>query len=139
MEITVKSKYLKISPRKLRLSVNLIRGKNIIEAKNFLKFQKNKGSIAVYDLLNSAIAIAKSSEVAEDSFYVTKVLCNDGPRLKRGKAASKGSVMPITKRQSHLILSISDTLKKSAKKSADKFPKRERKEKITEVIKNKEK
>jgi len=136
MEISVKSKYLKISPRKLRLSVNLIRGKNVVKAKNLVKFQKNKGSIAVYNLLNSALTIAKDSEIEENNFCVAKILCNDGPRLKRGKPASKGSVMPITKRQSHLSLTISDTLKKSTTKPAKK---KTVSKKTSEAIENKEK
>jgi large subunit ribosomal protein L22 len=114
MEIKVTSKYLRISPRKLRLVVNSVRGKNSIVAKNILTFQPNKGSKMVLALLESALAIAKSNEVNQDNLSILSVVCSDGPRLKRGKPASKGSMMPITKRQSHLNLVLSDKIKEKS-------------------------
>ena len=109
MEIKVKSKYLRISPRKLRLLLPLVRGKNALEAMRILQFQPGKGASMVGNLLESALAVAKSSEVNPDLFMVKKIVCDEGPRLKRGKPASKGRVMPITKRQSHLALILADT------------------------------
>lgn len=124
MEITVKSKYLKISPRKLRLAVNLVRGKNIQYAKGILTLSNTKSSRMVKSLVDSAIASAKESGSEVDKFYINSINCSDGPRLKRGKPASKGSMMAIKKRQSHLSISISNiapdnSSKKQIKKSAD--------------------
>ena len=126
MEIKVTSKYLRISPRKLRLVVNSVRGKNAIVAKNILTFQPNKGSKMVLALLESALAVAKSNEVNQDNLSVLSVVCSDGPRLKRGKPASKGSMMAITKRQSHLNLVLSDKIKEVTKK-AEKVVKADKK------------
>ena len=108
MEIRVKSRYLHISPRKLRLIIAMVIGKNAQEAEQILRFQTSKGAKMAKNLLGSALAIAKSSEVKEDSFAIRKFICNQGPRLKRGKPGSKGRVMPIARRQSHLELVLSD-------------------------------
>lgn len=117
MDITVKSKYLKISPRKLRLAVNLVRGKNVIQAKNVLFLSRNKGAKFTENLIDSAIATAKEADAEVDKFVIKSIACGDGPRLKRGKPASKGSMMAIKKRQSHLTVLISDNADSSIKKT----------------------
>lgn len=130
MEISVKSKYLKISPRKLRLAVNLVRGRNLEQAKNLLFVTNNKGAKMTENLIDSAIAIIKESDSDVNKFTVSKIFCSDAPRLKRGKPASKGSMMAITKRQSHLYLSVSDSSKeiKEANKNNKKPLKKDNKE-----------
>jgi large subunit ribosomal protein L22 len=112
MEITVKSKYLKISPRKLRLAVNLVRGKNLEQARNILFLSSNKSTRMVKDIISSAIAAVKDTDSEIDKFFIKSIACSDGPMLKRGKPASKGSMMAIKKRQSHITLSISDSIAK---------------------------
>jgi len=108
MEITVKSKYLKISPRKLRLAVNLVRGKNLEKARDILFLSNSKGARMLKCLVDSSIASAKESGLEVNKFSIKSIICSDGPRLKRGKPASKGSMMAIKKRQSHMRLTISD-------------------------------
>jgi large subunit ribosomal protein L22 len=108
MEITVKSKYLKISPRKLRLAVNLVRGKNLEKARDVLFLSNSKGARMLKCLVDSSIASAKESGLEINKFSIKSIICSDGPRLKRGKPASKGSMMAIKKRQSHMSLTISD-------------------------------
>ena len=107
MEVKVKSRYLHISPRKLRPVINFVRGKNALQAKSQLKFQPNKGAAMVSNLLDSALAVVKSSEVTPESFAISAIACGDGPRLKRGQPVSKGKMTPIKKRQSHLTLTLS--------------------------------
>mgnify|MGYP001566966323 FL=1 len=111
MEFKIKSRYLKISPRKLRLAVNLIRGMNAKRAHNVLKFQNNKGSTLVANLILSGLSVAKAEEISGDRLIISQIACNDGPSLKRGKPASKGSYLPMKKRQSHLELTLSDDAK----------------------------
>lgn len=120
MNITVKSKYLKISPRKLRLAVNLVRGMKAEKAKESLTFQNNKGSRLVKSLVISGLAVAKASEIESDALIISRIVCTDGPRLKRGKPASKGSYMPIKKRQSHLEMTLSDEKVKDKKLKTEK-------------------
>jgi len=120
MEVKVKSRYLHISPRKLRPVINFVRGKNALQAKSQLKFQPNKGAAMVSNLLDSALAVVKSSEVTPESFVISAIACGDGPRLKRGKPASKGRMMPIKKRQSHLNLTLSTETKLIKQVAEDK-------------------
>lgn len=115
MNIKVKSKYLKISPRKLRLAVDLVRGLKADRAKEMLAFQNNKSSRMVRNLVISGLALAKASEISNENLIISRIVCTDGPRLKRGKPASKGAYMPIKKRQSHLELTLSDEILKSPK------------------------
>jgi len=118
MEVNVKTKYLRISPRKLRPVVNYVRGMNALEARDKLKFQMNKSSDMVLNLLNSALSIVKDSEIEQEKFRISSIMCGDGPRLKRGTPVSKGRMAPIVKRQSHLVIVLSDVVKekKEAKK-----------------------
>lgn len=109
MEIKVKSKYLRISPRKLRPVVNFVRGMGVLEAKAKLQFQPNKGANMIANLLDNALSVAKSSEINPEVFSISAIACADGPRLKRGTPVSKGRMAPIVKRQSHLMLVLSDS------------------------------
>jgi len=111
MEIKVKSKYLRISPRKLRPVVNFVRGMNATEARAKLQFQPNKGANMIINLIDNAMSVVKSGELASESFYVAAIACGDGPRLKRGTPVSKGRMAPIVKRQSHMTLTLSDAPK----------------------------
>ncbi len=111
MEIKVKSKYLRISPRKLRPVVNFVRGMTAIEAKAKLQFQPNKGAGIIANLLDNALSVVKNSEISQDVFFISAIACGDGPRLKRGTPVSKGRMAPIVKRQSHLTLTLSDDIK----------------------------
>ena len=108
MDVKVNTKYLKISPRKLRPVVNLVRGKKTDKARDILTFTPNKGAKMVVTLLNSAVAVVKNAQIDDKNFYIKSIACSDGPRLKRGTPVSKGRMAPITKRQSHLSLVISD-------------------------------
>ena len=108
MEITVTSKYLRMSPRKLRPAVNFVRGKLALEARDILRFQSGKAPRLINDLLISAIASAKNSELDDSNLIIKTIVVSDGPRLKRGTPVSKGSYMPIVKKQSHLTLTLSD-------------------------------
>jgi len=133
MEITVKSKYLKISPRKLRLAVNLIRGINLERARNILFLSNNKGSRILKSLVDSAIASVKESNLEINKFFVKTIVCSDGPRLKRGKPASKGSMMAIKKRQSHVVLTISDNIVSASSPAKSKKRVENKKENVKEI------
>ncbi|MEI6144057.1 MAG: uL22 family ribosomal protein [Candidatus Berkelbacteria bacterium] len=122
MEVNVKSKYLRISPRKLRLVINFVRGMNVVEARAKLQFQPNKGAKMIISLLDNAVSVVKTSEISSETFHIAAIACGDGPRLKRGTPVSKGRMAPVVKRQSHMTLTISDAAKadKSTKVNKDK-------------------
>ena len=135
MDIKVKSLYLKLSPTKMRPVLFGARGKNVNEARTFLTFTNKKGAKMILSLLKSALAIAKENDLEADNMYVKTIYCNEGPRLGRRKARSKGMAYPITKRMCHLTLVIGqgeeakeETVKEESTKSEKKLDKPETKE-----------
>jgi large subunit ribosomal protein L22 len=116
MEITVKLNHLRISPRKVRQAVNLVRGKKAIEAQTLLRFSSVKPAKAVLKLLNSAIASGKNDfQIESDNLYISEIFANEGPKLKRFRPVSRGSAHPLWKRNSHVILTLSE-IKPTARK-----------------------
>ena len=112
MEVTARLKYLRASPRKVRLVVDLIRGKGVEEASAILKLNKKGATEPVEKLLNSAIANAENREdaVDVDRLYVKEIFVDPGPTQKRFRAAPMGRGHRILKRQSHVTIKL-DTRK----------------------------
>jgi len=130
MDITVKSKFVKSSPRKIRPVLHGLRGQNAEAALVTLKFTNRKGAGLLYDLLKSAIAAAKENDLDSEKVFIKSVNCTSGPRLKRRLIGSRGRSKPILKRMSHLTFTVSDTLEASKKaevKSAEKKVKKDTK------------
>ena len=97
------AKYIRISPRKVKIVIDLIRGKDVEEAQAILKFTPKAASPVVLKLLNSAIANAENNlELNRKDLYVAEVYANPGPTLKRYVARSRGSASPMLKRTSHI-------------------------------------
>lgn len=123
MEIKAKLSYLRISPRKVRLVTDLIRGISAVNAEQQLRFAIKKGALPVLKLLNSAIANAKHNfGIEKENLYIAKIVVNTAPMLKRWKARSRGMANPIKKRSSHieLILMEKGGVHKTGKKIAKK-------------------
>lgn len=100
-----KLKYCRITPRKMRYMADVIRGKNVLEARRLLKFSPRRGASLLMKLLNSAVANAtQNPEIAEDSLFVKSIMVGDGVTLKRWRAAPQGRGVPIKKRTSHTTL-----------------------------------
>ena len=108
MDIKVTSKYLRISPRKMRPALFSIRNTSAINAKTLLTFTNTKGAKMALDLLKSAMAIVKENDLELDKMMVKSAFCNEGPRLKRSHPKSKGSSYKITKKMSHLTIVIGE-------------------------------
>ncbi|MBI3631332.1 MAG: 50S ribosomal protein L22 [Candidatus Staskawiczbacteria bacterium] len=137
MEITVKLKHLRVTARKAREVVDLIRGKTAADAKVLLSFATRKSALPVLKLLNSAVASAKHDfQINEENLYVVKTTVDEGPTLKRWHAMSRGRAYPIMKRSAHITIVLSEinTVKENSAKN-NKKPSEE-KTKIT-VAKNK--
>ena len=97
------AKYVRISPRKFKPINDLIRGKNVDEALAILAFTPRAGSPVLEKVLKSAKANAENNNNMDvDKLYVADVYANQGPTLKRFRAASKGSGVKILKRSSHV-------------------------------------
>jgi large subunit ribosomal protein L22 len=99
------AKYIRISPTKVRLLVNLIRGKSVRDAKAIIETTPKAASEPVLKLLNSAVANAENNlELNRDNLYVAETYVDQGPTLKRYQAGSRGRAMPQLKRSSHITI-----------------------------------
>jgi large subunit ribosomal protein L22 len=97
------AKYIRISPRKVKIVIDLIRGKSAEEAKAILTFTPKAAAPVVLKVLNSAIANGVNNRgLNEKDLYVAEVYANPGPTLKRYVARSRGSASPMLKRTSHI-------------------------------------
>jgi len=106
-----RGRYLKIGPRKSRLVVDLIRGKDAGEALTILKFsKKQKASGLVTMVLDSAIANAqvKFPNVDVDQLYVSEAYVDKAPYLKRFRAAPRGRGVRILKRYCHITIHLGE-------------------------------
>ena len=98
------ARYVRISSRKFRIVIDLIRGKKVDEALAILKFTPKSASPVVEKLLKSAIANAEYKGMNRDSLYVAAVYADQGPTLKRMMPRAKGSGALILKRSSHITI-----------------------------------
>lgn len=105
------ARYVRISSRKVRIVIDLIRGKQVSEALAILKFTPKSASPVVEKLLKSAIANAEYKGLNKDDLYVAEVYADQGPTLKRIMPRAKGSGAMILKRSSHITV-VLDEIKK---------------------------
>jgi large subunit ribosomal protein L22 len=103
MEVSVKTRHIRISPRKLRLVSDLIRGEMVSTAMNTLKFTTKRGAKIMYKTLMSAVANAEVKGTMDmDNLYVKKVWVDEGATMKRFMPRAQGRATVIRKRLSHL-------------------------------------
>ncbi|KKS18714.1 MAG: 50S ribosomal protein L22, large subunit ribosomal protein L22 [Parcubacteria group bacterium GW2011_GWC1_41_7] len=105
--ITVHLRNLGMTPQKIRLIAKLIRGKKADEAVIQLQAANKRSSIPMLKLLKSGIDAAKRKDMDEKSLVISELIVNEGPKRKRGYAMSRGHVGTITKRSSHISLTLS--------------------------------
>ena len=99
------AKYIRISPRKVKIVIDLIRGKQVDQAAAILMYTPKAAAPVVLKLLNSAIANAENNlGLSREDLYVAEVYANPGPTLKRYVARSRGSASPMLKRTSHITV-----------------------------------
>jgi large subunit ribosomal protein L22 len=108
MEFRAETRYLRVSPQKARLVLNLIKGRRVEEARNTLLFTKKRVAAQVGKLLQSALdnanflATEKGLDVEIDNLYVKRAVANDGPRMKRIRPAPQGRAYRYQRRISHI-------------------------------------
>jgi len=115
MEFTVTSKYLKISPRKVRPVILTYRGINAEIALHTAMFTNKKGARFLTDLIKSGIAAAKESYVEPADLIIKSIACGEAPRLKRIVPWSKGQARRISKKMSHITLVLESTKEPTSK------------------------
>ncbi len=114
MEFRAQARFMRVSPQKARLVLNLIKGKRAEDALNTLAFTKKRVAPTVEKLLRSAIENAnyvsgeKGIDVDVDSLYVKSAVANDGPRMKRIRPAPMGRAFRYVRRIAHIELVLAE-------------------------------
>jgi len=109
MLIKASLNYLHIAPRKMRLLVDAVRGKRAVWARDFLNFRIKKGALPLKKLLDSALANSKNNfNLKEEEMFIKEIKVDEGPKMKRWRARSKGRAMPIQKKTSHVTSLLED-------------------------------
>ena len=105
MEAKAVALYVRVSPRKARLLVDLIRGKSIADAQAILRFSPRAAAEVVEKVLNSAVANAERNlHVKADDLFVGSTFVDEGPTLKRIQPRAMGRAFRINKRTSHITV-----------------------------------
>lgn len=112
MEAIATAKFIRSSPQKVRLVVDLIRGRNVSEALDILRFTKKRAAMQVSKVLKSAIANVEQKDESTDvdQLLVSKAYVNEGPRMKRMRPAPMGRALRYQRRMSHISIHVSDEL-----------------------------
>ena len=98
-----------IAPRKARMTLDLVRGKSVIEARKILLTTNTKGSKLISKVLESAVANATNNlGLKEEDLYIVETYLNEGNTLKRSKIASRGGSDRRDKRTSHIYVKVGD-------------------------------
>lgn len=109
MEAKAVAKYIRMSPQKVRLVVDLIRGKKVQEAGNILMFTRKYAAGIVAKVLKSAVAnAAQNPDIDENTLYVKEIFVDQGPSLKRWRARAQGRAAGIKKRTSHITVVVDE-------------------------------
>ena len=114
MEFRAEARYMRVSPQKARLVLDLIKGQKVEDARNTLLFTKKRVASTVGKLLQSAIDNAnflsteKGIDVDLDQLYVKSAIANDGPRMKRIRPAPMGRAFRYVRRIAHLEIVLAE-------------------------------
>ncbi len=105
MEARAVARYIRVSPRKARVVIDLIRDKGVGEADAILRFNPRAAAEIVGKVLNSAVANAeKNLKIKPETLYVSQAFVDEGPTLKRIKPRAMGRAFRINKRTSHITV-----------------------------------
>jgi len=105
MDVKAVARYVRISPRKVRPVMALIKGKGVDEALAVLRFSPNRASQAVAKVVKSAAANAENNlDLARDTLRVAQAFVDSGPSVKRMQARARGRADVIKKRSSHITI-----------------------------------
>jgi len=118
-EFKATQKYLLMSPRKVRLVVAVIKKMKPAEAVEKLPFVQKRAAEDLAKVIKSAIASAKAQGVSDTDLIFKEIQIGEGPRLKRGRAASRGMWHPFKKRMSHIRVILVSTKKEEVKIKAE--------------------
>ncbi|SRR5579875_530124 len=110
MEAVARTRFVRISPRKLRLVCNLVAGKKVDQALSILQFTPKKGAKILSKTLMAAVANARDQQnVDEDRLFIKRVTADTGPTWKRSLQRAHMHATPILKRTSHLTVVVDES------------------------------
>jgi large subunit ribosomal protein L22 len=110
MEVSAIAKRLQISPQKVRLVADQVRGKPVADALDILNFSTRKGALLVRKAVESAIANAEHNEGADvDDLRISEIYVNEAMTMKRIRPRAKGRADRILKRSCHITVTVSDS------------------------------
>lgn len=105
MEAKAVAKYIRMSPQKVRLVADLVRGKKVQDARNILIYTRKYAAGIIADVLKSAVAnAAQNPNIDENILYIKEIYVDQGPSLKRWRARAQGRAAGIKKRTSHITV-----------------------------------
>jgi large subunit ribosomal protein L22 len=109
MPFNASHKFARISPRKARLLMDLIRGRGRDDAPTPLRFAKQRASGMIEKVVRSAVANANETDVPpRNTLFVAKAWVDPGPVIKRFQPKDRGKAYPIKKRTSHLVVTLDE-------------------------------
>jgi large subunit ribosomal protein L22 len=109
MEVRAKTKHLPISPQKLRLVCDQVRGMDVQQALTVLEYMPQKGAALVHKTMAAALANAENNfDLNRNLLYVESIVADGGPMLKRMKAGARGRYKPRLRRTSHLTVVLAE-------------------------------
>lgn len=111
--------FVRISPRKVRYVIDMIREKSVTQAFGILNGSPRRAREIVQKLLDAAVdAAKKNSQISAEQLKISKIMADGGPTMKRFRAASMGRGMTIRKRTSHIYLELDLTKKEAVRPTA---------------------
>jgi large subunit ribosomal protein L22 len=116
MVVKAEARYIRVSPQKARLVVDLIRGQNAGKALTTLRTTNKRIAPTVEKVLKSAIANAqnRSEDVDVDELYVAEAYVNEGPRMKRIRPAPMGRAYRYQRRMAHIVIKVAEKVSEKA-------------------------
>ena len=112
MEAVAKMKHIRISSRKMKIVLDLIRGEDVKKAMAILKYTKKSACSSIAKVLGCAVANATNNlNMDATNLYISECFVTNAPTLKRIRAASKGRSCRILKRSSHITIKVKDKSK----------------------------
>jgi large subunit ribosomal protein L22 len=105
LEVKAVTKYVRMAPRKVRLVIDLVRGMQVAEALDVLRFTPKAAAKVVAKTIASAAANAEENYgLSTEDLFIARITADEGPTLKRGRAGARGRYKPLLKRSAHVTV-----------------------------------
>lgn len=137
MQVKAKARFIRMSARKVRLVIDLIRGKHVDQALAQLQFTNRAAAMPVVKLLKSAIANAQHNfKLEPNSLMIKEITADEGPTLDRWMPRAHGRAMPIRKRTSHISITLDSSFVEMVENESEKNTgKKEKKSLVRKITK----